>query len=177
MGGRILVGRFGAPHGIRGEVRLMSFTQVPSAIATYGPLHDERGTRAFEIKALRAVKDNMFVARVAGLADRSAAEAVTNLDLYIARDVLPPADADEFYLADLIGVAAFDEAGSLYGTVVAVPNYGAGDILEIAPAAGGENLLFPFTKAVVPTVDLAGRRLTLIPPDETVDPAERSDPR
>jgi 16S rRNA processing protein RimM len=162
--GLILVGRFGAPHGVRGELRLQSFTGDPAAIATYGTLSG--GGRMFQITSLRPLKDNLFVARVAGVTGRNAAEALTNIELFIPRDALPPADEDEFYLADLIGLEAVDETGRPLGRVIAVPNYGAGDILEIAPGAGGESLLFPFTKAVVPEIDFAARRLVVVPPRE-----------
>lgn len=163
--GQILVGRFGAPHGVRGELRLQSFTGDPAAIASYGALSG--GGRMFEIASLRPLKDNLFVVRVAGVADRTAAEALTNIELFISRDALPPPDEDEFYLADLIGLEAVDDAGVPLGRVIAVPNYGAGDILEVAPAAGGESLLFPFTKAVVPEIDFANRRLVVVPPEES----------
>lgn len=172
MEARILVGRFGAPHGVRGEVRLQSFTQDPADIGTYGALADKAGTQRYEIKSLRPVKDNLFVARVAGIADRTAAETLTNIELFVPRAALPSPDEEEFYLIDLIGMTAVDEAGAAIGTVIAVPNYGAGDILEVAPATGGETLLLPFTKAVVPTVDVAAQRVTVVFPDETVDPAE-----
>jgi 16S rRNA processing protein RimM len=175
---RILVGRFGAPHGVRGELRLQSFTQDPAAIATYGPLSGGKAGTAlqlFTIKSLRAVKDNLFVVRVAGVEDRNAAEALTNVELFISREALPPPDENEFYLADLIGLAVVDEAGAIVGSVVAVPNYGAGDILEIAPAGGGENLLMPFTKAVVPVIDFTARRVTVVPPDVTTVPGEPAD--
>jgi 16S rRNA processing protein RimM len=173
--GRILVGRFGAPHGVRGELRLQSFTQDPAAIASYGPLSGGTGQQLFTIKSLRPLKDNLFVARVAGVDSRTAAEALTNVELFISRDALPPPDEDEFYLADLIGLTAVDEAGSPVGKVIAVPNYGAGDILEIAPVAGGESLLLPFTKAVVPVIDFAARRVTVVPPEVTTVPGEPSD--
>ena len=170
---RILVGRFGAPHGVRGELRLQSFTQDPAAIAKYGPLSG--GGRTYQITSLRPVKDNLFVARVAGISDRTAAEAITNIELFISRAALPPPDEDEFYLADLIGLEAIDEAGGVVGTVIGVPNYGAGDILEIAPVAGGESLLLPFTKAVVPVIDFAARRVTVVPPEVTTVPGEPVD--
>ena len=163
--GTILVGRFGAPHGVRGEVRLQSFTGEPRAIAGYGPLQAKDGRR-FTLSAVRLVKDNMLVARVVGIADRDAAVALTNLELYVARTALPPPDEDEVYVADLVGMAALDGEGRALGTVVDVPNYGGGDLLEVRPPGSGETLLFPFTKAVVPTIDLAGRTLTVVPPDE-----------
>ena len=162
---RIVVGRFGAPHGVRGEVRLQSFTGDPLAIAGYGPLTAADG-RAFTLAHVRHVKDNMLVARVAGIATREAAQALTNLELSVERAVLPPPDEDEFYVADLVGLAAFEADGTPLGTVIAVPNYGGGDLIEVRPAQGGESLLFPFTKLVVPTIDFAGRRVTIVPPDE-----------
>ncbi len=151
-------------------MRLQSFTEDPAAIGRYGPLGDASGCRQFEIKALRAVKDNILVVRVAGVADRTAAERLTNVELFLAREALPPPDEDEFYLVDLVGMIVVDEAGAELGHVSNVPNYGAGDILEIAPPGGGETLLLPFTRAVVPRVDLAARRLTAVLPDEVSGP-------
>lgn len=166
MADRILVGRFGAPHGVRGEIRLQSFTQDPLAIAAYGPLAAPDG-RSFVLKSVRLLKDNMLVARVDGVATREAAQALTHVELTLARDVLPPpADDDEFYIADLVGLDAVDADGAPLGTIVDVPNYGGGDLVEVRPKTGGESLLFPFTRAVVPEVDLAGRRVTIVPLDE-----------
>ena len=165
MSGRIVVGRFGAPHGVRGEVRLQSFTQDPKAIGSYGPLAGSDG-RVFSLKSLRHVKDNMLVVRVEGILDRTGAESLTHVDLTLERSALPPADEDEFYIADLVGLEAVDVSGETLGTIVDVPNYGGGDLIEIRPPHGGESLLFPFTKAVVPEIDLAGRRVTIAPPDE-----------
>ena len=164
-GTSILVGRFGAPHGVRGEIRLQSFTGDPRAIAGYGPLQAVDGRR-FTLTAVRSVKDNMLVARVTGVADRDAAAALTNVELFIERAVLPPPEDDEFYVADLVGMAAVDGEGRVIGQVVDVPNYGGGDLIEIRPTSGGETLIFAFTKAVVPTIDVEARRVTLVPPDE-----------
>lgn len=161
----ILVGRFGAPHGVRGEVRLQSFTHDPRAIGSYGPLAAPDG-RVFTLKSVRLIKDNMLIVRVDGICDRTAAEALTNLDLTLDRAVLPPPDEEEFYIADLIGLDAVDADGERLGTVAGVPNYGGGDLIEVRPLKGGESLLFPFTKAVVPTVDIVGRRVTIVPPIE-----------
>lgn len=163
---RILVGRFGAAHGVKGEIRLKSFTQSPAAIADYQPLFDASGARRFSIKTLRPLKEDLFIARVAGIEDRASAESLNNLELFAPRAALPPTDEDEFYIADLIGLAAVDASGQTMGRVVDVVNFGAGDILEIAPQAGGETRLFPFTKKVVPEIDMAGGRLTLVPPAE-----------
>jgi 16S rRNA processing protein RimM len=158
---RICVAQIGAAHGIRGEVRLRSFTEDPMAITSYGPLESEDGTRRFEIEALRPSKD-LFVARLAGITDRNAAETLTNLKLYVSRDRLPPAKDGEFYHADLVGLAAVTPDGASLGTVTAVHNFGAGDVIEIKPESG-ETLLVPFTDATVPEIDLATRRMVVVP--------------
>ncbi len=163
---RLLIGRFGAPHGVKGEVRLQSFTSEPGAIAAYPQLSDLSGARRFAIKSLRRVKDNLFVARVEGIADRADAERLTNVELYVPRAALPMPAEDEFYLADLIGLAALDESRTPIGRVADVLDFGGGDILEIAPAGGGETLLFPFTKAVVPEIDIAAGWIVVAPPRE-----------
>jgi 16S rRNA processing protein RimM len=162
---RILVARFGAPHGVRGEVRLISFTQDPAAVADYGPLWQADGSRSFTVANLRPVRDNLFVARVKGIDDRNASEALRNLDLYVDRDRLPPPDDDEFYHTDLIGLAVVLDTGKPVGVVADVLNYGAGDILEIRPTHG-DTWLLPFTAATVPTVDIAAGRLTILLPAE-----------
>ncbi len=153
MTDRVCVAQIGAAHGIRGEVRLRSFTEDPLAVTSYGPLESEDGRQRFEIEALRPAKD-CFVARLAGVADRNAAEQLTNIKLYVSRDRLPPAEDGEFYHADLVGLAVVTPDGAPLGTVTAVLNFGAGDILEIKPASG-EALLVPFTDAAVPDIDMA----------------------
>jgi 16S rRNA processing protein RimM len=160
---RICVAQFGAPHGIRGEVRLRSFTEDPMAITAYGPLESEDGARRFTIEALRPAKDH-FVVRLAGVPDRDAAEKLTNIKLYVARDKLPAIeDAEMFYHADLVGLAAVTPDGTALGTVTAILNFGAGDLVEIKPAGGGEPLMVPFTDAAVPEIDLAARRMVVVP--------------
>lgn len=171
---RILVGRFGAPHGVSGEVRLQSFTGIPQAIGNYKPLIDASGTRQFSILSLRPFKDTIFIARIAGIADRASAAALTNIGLYVARESLPDAGEEEFYLADLIGLAARTEAGESFGSVVDVLNFGGGDILEIARDGGCETLLLPFKKEIFPRIDLKTRCLILAPPLES--DAKPSDP-
>ena len=166
-GDLVLVGRFGAAHGVRGDVRLKSFTGDPAAIGDYSPLISADGVRSFALKSLRHIRDDMFVARVEGVNDRSAAEALVNLDLHIRKADLPPAEEEEYYHSDLIGLAAHLENGELIGEVVNVLNFGAGDILEVRPASGGETLLYPFTKAVAPHVDLGAGRVTIVPPHES----------
>ena len=165
MTDRICVAQIGAAHGIRGEVKLRSFTERPEAITSYGTLESEDGTQRFEIEALRPAKDH-FVARLAGVDSRSAAEKLTNLKLYIPRDRLPPTeDADTFYHSDLIGLAAVLADGAPFGIVRDVLNFGAGDILEIERADGPQALL-PFTKAIVPTLDFTTGRIVVAPPEE-----------
>jgi 16S rRNA processing protein RimM len=161
---RICIAQIGAAHGLRGEVRLRSFTQDPAAVTSYGTLESEDGTQRFEIEALRPGKDH-FVARLAGVGDRNAAEKLTNLKLYVPRDRLPPTeDADTFYQSDLIGLEAVTAEGAALGTVKAVHNFGAGDLIEIAPADGGTPLLVPFTADAVPAVDIKARRIVVVPP-------------
>jgi 16S rRNA processing protein RimM len=170
---RICVARIGAAHGVRGEVRLWSYTTDPLAVATYGLLESAAGDR-FEITALRAAKD-CLVARFAGVSDRAAAERLVNLELFVPRAQLPePADTEEYYHADLIGLTAVDSAGATLGTVVAIQNFGAGDLIEITPSAGGETLLLPFTEAIVPVVDISAGRIVVNPPAGLFDggPAE-----
>jgi 16S rRNA processing protein RimM len=162
---RVLLGDIGAAQGLNGEVRLRSFTATPADIASYGPLEDEEGTRTIEIQSVR-VTPKAVVARIKGVTTREQAEALTGTKLYLPRARLPDSDADEWYHADLIGLTAVDGEGAAIGTVVAVHNFGAGDIIEIEPAEGGENLLVSFTEATVPEVDLNAGTLTLVMPEE-----------
>ena len=167
MANRICVARIGAAHGVRGEVKLWSFTEDPAAVAHYGPLETQDGTRCFEIEALRAAKDH-FVARIAGVSDRDAAEKLRNIELYIPRARLPKIEeADTFYHADLVGLDAVTPDGARVGTVHALHNFGAGDIIEIAPAGGGDPLMLPFNETTVPKIDVAARQIVVVPPAET----------
>jgi len=162
---RVCVARIGAAHGVRGEVKLWSFTEDPEAIAGYGPLETEDGTRRFEIESLRAAKDHL-VARLKGVDSRNAAEALRNVDLYVPRERLPAIDKeDTFYVADLIGLDAVTPDGDALGRVTAVHNFGAGDIIEIAPAKGAP-LMLSFTGANVPDVNLEAGRIVVAVPNE-----------
>jgi 16S rRNA processing protein RimM len=165
MSARICVAQIGAAHGVRGEVRLKAFTADPLSVARYGPLEAEDGTRRFEIEAVRPAKD-MLVARLKGVTDRAAAERLTNIRLYVPRERLPQPADDEFYHADLVGLAALTADGAPFGTVKAVHNFGAGDLLEIEPVSGAQTMLLPFNATVVPTVDIAGGRIIVDPPVE-----------
>jgi 16S rRNA processing protein RimM len=164
MTARVCVARIGAPHGLRGEVRLWTFTEDPFAVTRYGPLSTKDGARQLEVARARAAKDHL-VATLTGVTTREEAERLNCVELYIARDTLPATDEGEFYHADLIGLAAVDVAGKPLGTVAAIHNFGAGDIIEIAPAHG-PTLMLPFTDAVVPTVDVAGGRVVIEMPGE-----------
>ncbi len=177
MRSKVCVARIGAAHGVRGEVKLWSFTEDPMAVANYGPLETEDGTRRFEIESLRPAKDHL-VARLKGIGDRDAAAQLRNLELYIPRARLPKIeDADTFYHADLVGLSAVTPDGEKLGVVAAVHNFGASDVIEIKPAAGGEPLLLPFTEAIVPTVDLKARRIVVVPPIITSIPPLKGEGR
>jgi len=162
----ILLGAIAGVHGVKGEVKVKSFTADPLAIAAYGPLYDERG-RAFALKlASKAAKDSIVIARIDGIADRNAAEALKGRRLYAPREALPEIEAaDEFYVTDLVGLGVEDQSGEHYGKVTAVEDYGAGPMLSIGGgAAGGFDL--PFTDGFVPMVDLkAGRIVIALPGD------------
>ena len=166
MAERICVARIGAAHGVRGEVKLWSFTEDPAAVAAYGPLETEDGKQRFEIEAMRAAKDH-FVARIAGISDRNAAERLRNLELYVPRERLPKIDEqDTYYHADLIGLDVVTPDGVQIGTVYALHNFGAGDIIEIMPVGSGEPLMLPFNETTVPSVDLEAKQIVLVQPVE-----------
>ena len=164
MGNRVCVAQIGAAHGIHGEVRLWTYTEEPMAVAQYGPLETEDGTRSFEILSLRPAKGHL-VARLRGVDDRDAAERLTNTKLFVPRERLPAPDEDEVYNADLIGLTAVDVKGNEIGKITAVHNFGAGDLLEIAPSVGAA-MLVPFTEAAVPAIDIKGGRVVVVPPEE-----------
>jgi len=160
----ICVARIGAAHGVRGAVKLWTFTQDPLAVTRYGLLTTKDGARQFEVASARQAGDHL-VATLKGITSRDEAERLNGLELYVAREKLPATEEDEYYHADLIGLAAVTAAGAPLGRVVAIHNFGAGDIIEIAPPDGA-TLLLPFTNAVVPTVDLAGGRVVIELPEE-----------
>ncbi len=160
---RILLGQIASAHGIRGEILVRTFTGDPAAIATYGPLSDKSGTRSFRLKIVR-VTDKGVIARVEGVADRTAAEPLKGTELYVERSKLPPPADDEFYHADLVGLGVELEDGTAYGIVRAVVNFGAGDLVEVSRAGLPSSELIPFTKTNVPTIDFAAGRLTVVPP-------------
>ena len=161
---QICLARIGAAHGVRGAVKLWTFTEDPLAVKHYGPLVTKDGARQFEVTHVREAKGHL-VATLKGIATREEAERLNGVELYVAREKLPETSEDEYYHADLIGLAAVDAAGEPLGRVIAIHNFGAGDIIEIAPP-NGATMLLPFTNAVVPTVDLEGGRVVIELPDE-----------
>ena len=168
---RILLGRIAGAHGIRGEVAIHAFTAAPEDIGAYGPLLDASGARSFEIGIVRVTTKGV-VARLTGVGDRNAAEALKGVELYLDRDRLPAAAEGEFYHADLIGLAAVDPEGKPIGAIVAVPNYGAGDLLEIRLAGSGRTEFVPFTEATVPEVDIVAGRVVIVTPAVSGDEEE-----
>lgn len=165
---RVCVARIGAAHGVRGEVRLWTFTDDPLAVAAYGPLSTRDGTRQFALASLREAKGHLVVT-LEGVLTREAAEALNGLELYVAREKLPPPAADEFYHTDLIGLRAVTPAGSLLGHIIAVHNFGAGDVIEIK--GEGQSELLAFNRATVPTIDLAQGLAVIERPGEIEDDA------
>lgn len=170
---RICLGMVTGTHGVRGLVRIKSFTAEPEAIAAYGPLVDESGARRFEIGLVGAHK-SALLARIRGVEDRNAAESLKGLRLYVRRAALPPTEENEFYEADLVGLAALREDGSRLGSIGAVYDFGAGASLEIKDDAGA-SVVVPFTRAAVPVVDLAAKRIIVVPPVGLLDELERED--
>lgn len=170
---RICLGVITGAQGIRGWVRLKSFTAAPEAIADYGPLQDEAGAQRFDL-ALVGANKGVLIARIAGVTDRNAAERLKGVRLYVRRADLPAPDADEFYQADLLGLNAVARDGTSLGTVRAVYDFGAGASLEIADAAG-KTMLVPFTTAVVPRIDIAAGKLVIAPPDGLFDAPKQAE--
>ena len=170
------MGVIGRPHGVRGLVHVQSFTADPEALAAYGVLEDERG-RAFTLR-WQSEGVARLAERVGGrevpLADRTAAEALTNTRLYVPRAALPAAEEDEYYLADLIGLRAETAAGAVIGRVAVVHDYGAGTSLEITTERGGPALILPFTARAVPVVDVPGGRIVVDPPETTYGEPQES---
>ena len=160
----VCVARIGAAHGVRGAVKLWTFTEDPLAVRRYGPLLSKDGKRQFEIAQVREAKDHL-VATFKGVTTRDEAERLNGIELYVAREKLPATDEGEYYHTDLIGLAAVTTDGDALGRVLAIHNFGAGDIIEIAPPKGS-TLLLPFTDAVVPEVDLTGGRVVIALPQE-----------
>lgn len=156
-------------HGVRGHLRLHCFTDDPASVAAYGTLRDERGEALFDLEVLSPIKGGV-IARAAGITDRDVAQALKGTELFVARERLPEPEADEFYADDLIGLAVRDPAGRHLGEVVAVHDFGAGEIIEYRDTSGRLEMV-PFTGEHVPQVDLASG-LVVDLPDERAGAAE-----
>ncbi len=164
MAGDVLLAAVIGAQGLKGEVKVKTFTEAPEALRTYGVLHDAKG-RTYEITAFRVSKPGEAVIAFKGITDRNAAEALKGTELFIRRDALPKPKDDEFYHADLIGLEAFDSDGRQVGKVAAIHNFGAGDVIVITRADGDEVLL-AFTRETVPVIDIAGGRIAIAVPEE-----------
>lgn len=179
MSGTVLLGVVIGAQGVRGEVKVKTFTGEPEAIGDYGPLQDASAARKFQLKVLRLSKGDVVIARIKGVEDRNAAEALRGTELYIQRSALPQAGEGEFYFADLVGLTAM-MSGRVLGSVTAVHNYGAGDMLEVK-TDGGRSAMVPFTDDAVPDVDLAAGTVTVDPafwlgaPETDEDRKERAE--
>ncbi len=168
---RLLMGKIGAAHGIKGEVKVTSYTEDPLGLAEYGPLSTNRPGLRIEIASLRPIGSGL-VARLKGVADRTAAERLNGVELYVDRDKLPQIEGDDdFYQADLIGLEARLSSGTVIGRVTAVPNYGAGDLVEVRDPTSGDTFLYPFTRAAVPEVHVKQGYLVIDPPVDA-DPGD-----
>ncbi|ESR26358.1 ribosome maturation factor RimM [Lutibaculum baratangense] len=168
-GKRVCVARIGAPHGVRGAVRLFAFTADPADVAAYGPLETEDGRRRLTIRSLKPGKD-VLIAEFTGVADREAADALKNVRLYVDRTSLPEPEAeDEWYHADLIGLSVSNGAGETVGEVIAVQDFGGGDLLEIRWDGRRQTVYLPFTRDAVPVVDVKGGFLIVDPPAGLLD--------
>jgi 16S rRNA processing protein RimM len=168
MSGMICIGAIAGSFGVSGEVRLKSFCSEPTAIAAYGPLFTEDGSRQFHVTLTRPVAGGLG-ARIQGVTTKEQADALRGTSLHVPRERLPALPDDEFYHTDLIGLSAYDTGGELIGKVSGIYNHGAGDIVEISPIRHKSALLLPFTTVIVPNVDLAAGRIVVNLPDETED--------
>lgn len=165
--GKVCLAQIGAAHGVRGDVRIKLFSDDEAALTQYGPLTSADGKRSFEILSARLSK-TVYVCRIKGLTDRDAAESLNGTLLYADRDLLPLLDEEEFYHSDLIGLVAKLENGSELGTISAVHDFGAGDLLDIVPPRG-KGIYLPFTREAVPSIDLDAGFVTVVPPDGLLD--------
>jgi 16S rRNA processing protein RimM len=172
MSDKISVGAIAGSYGVRGELRIKSYTAVPEDIESYSPLSSEDGKRSYTLALVRPIK-NGFVARITDVTTKEEADALRGTILYARRDQLPSLPDDEFYHADLIGLAVYDTGGTLLGKVKTVQNHGADDLLELQLAGSSATVFLPFTKAAVPTVDLASGRIVADPPDGILPDASK----
>jgi 16S rRNA processing protein RimM len=160
---RVLLGVVAAPHGVRGLVRIKSFTEDPRSLGAYGALSDESGKKEYRVEALSAAR-GAVLARIEGVADRTAAEALRGLRLYVERARLPKTGEREWYEADLIGLAAVGKDGRDWGKVIAFHDFGAGSVMEVSGGASAKPVMLPFTDEAVPEIDVEGGKVVIDPP-------------
>lgn len=159
---RICIAAFAGAHGVRGDVKIMTFTEKPEDLTAYGPLAAEDGERTFQFKILKTLKPGLLLARSREIKTREEAQALKGVKLYVDRDKLPATETDEFYYEDLAGLAAVDEKGAPAGNVTGIYNFGAGDLLELSGVPGRKGaVLIPFAKSSVLAVDLEAGKITL----------------
>jgi 16S rRNA processing protein RimM len=163
----VLVGVIVGAHGIKGEVKLKSFTSEPMSIGRYGPLQSASGQQ-FEITKLKAAKDD-FIASLKSINDRNDAETLKGVELLVAREKLPKLKTNETYAHDLMGLDVVLENGSALGKLVGMPNYGAGDLLEVAVEGSSETVLIPFTNTFVPQEDFSTGKIVVSLPEGYLD--------
>lgn len=164
----VLVGAIAGAFGVKGEVRLKSFTSEPEDIASYGPLFTEDGRQSFQVRLSGRLK-NALSARLSGISSKEQADRMKGMKLFVPREAFPQLPDDEFYHADLIGLSVYDTGGGEIGAVKAVLNHGATDLLELRLTASNETALLPFTRDYVPTVDMVARKLIIDPPDGLIE--------
>lgn len=171
---RVCLGVIIGAQGVRGEVRIKAFAERPDDLGAYGPLETEDGAASYLVERLRPAK-GVVIARLAGIADRNAAEALKGTRLYVGRDALPEPEEEEWYHADLIGLAVETVDGRRLGTVAAIHDFGAGDLVEVACEDGGPTEMIPFTREQVPVVDVAAGRLVVVPLEEMEEADDTED--
>jgi len=169
---KVCIGVISGPHGVRGAVRVKSFTADIAAVSKYGILTDAKGKQSFELAVTGQTKGQL-IANIKGVNSRNDAEDLKGMELFIDRDSLPDTDEDEFYYTDLIGMRMELVDGTHYGTLKAVHNFGADDLLDVNLTEGG-SIMLPFSKEVVPTIDMEARLLVVnLPPETEARPAEQ----
>lgn len=169
----ILIGKFASPHGVKGAIKLRSYADYPDDILTYSPLWDKQQKRNFVLKLVHGKGADQMVVTVEGVNSRDEASKLSNQEIYVTRDILPEAEEDEFYYDDLIGFSAVAPDGQVIGEVIAMHNFGAGDIVDIRLADTGKDEMFPFREDVVTSVDVAARTLVMVLPEtEVVAPSK-----
>lgn len=174
---RACLGAFAGAHGVRGDAKIRTFTETPDGVAAYGPVETEDGARRFTLTIRKKLTDGVVIVSAPEIASREDAESLKGARLYVDRDALPAPEEDDFYLDDLVGLKAVDETGAPFGTVVAVYNFGAGDLLELKDIPGVKGVrLVPFTKEAVPAVDLAGGALVVAQAAVATDDAGETAP-